>query len=158
MNLSLNNKITNLEIIVNETQISPINYLFKASSNFNSNKVYSAGNTIEFNSITFCYPLQSSFNIINFSYTIPKNGIYQFSYNIYLNSPPTTSNTRMAFYKNGIKMMISGSYASNIESCTTLEECNENDLIDVRYQIGPNITLFMATDVCSFCGVLLKEV
>ena len=158
MNLSLNNKITNLEIIVNETQISPINYLFKVASNLNSNKVYSAGDTLDFNLIKFCYPLQSSFNINDFSYIIPKNGIYQFSYNIYLNTSPTTANTRMAFYKNGVKMMISGSYASNIESCTTLEECNESDLITVRYHIGPNLTLFMSNDGCSFTGVLLKEI
>ena len=66
--------------------------IFKASSTGNGIVTFNAGTIAPFDKLIFCYPNASAFNTTTYSYTVPKNGIYSFSYRLYCNTNPPTNN------------------------------------------------------------------
>ena len=131
--------------------------IFKASSTGNGIVTFNPGTIAPFDKLIFCYPDASSFNTTTYSYTVPKNGIYQFSYRLYCNTTPPTI-TKMAISKNNIDVFVAGNVAANVEALTTLESCVIGDVINVRCVVGTNITFWFHSIHCSFSGQLIYEI
>ena len=130
--------------------------LFKIDTNLETNQTFASGTVAQFNSIKFSYPMTSSFNTSTFTYTVPRNGIYQFGFNLFHQSS-TTSNGRFAIYKNDVPIAITGALTANSESLTTLEECVVGDQINVRcFLTSTNLLVFMSTSRSWFYGILIK--
>ena len=131
--------------------------IFKASSNGNGIVTFNAGTIAPFDKLEFCYPDTSAFNTTTYSYTVPRDGIYQFSYRLYCNSlPPTIS--KMAISKNNINIMVAGNVAANVEALTTLESCVIGDVINVRCVVGSSLTFWFQSIHSSFSGQLIYEI
>ena len=139
---------------VEDKRAHPI--IFKAVSSANSNLTVNANDYLPFNSLVFSYPDAASYDTINYSYTVPVNGIYQFSYRLYVNSS-STLNGKIAFLKNNTTIAITGNLGANIESLTALESCNAGDVIRVRCLIGNGLIFWMNPVHCSFSGQLIYE-
>ena len=146
MELSLNHKIKDLEITMNQSS----SYLFKVSTNFNGNKNYGMGSVIEFDNIIYCYPNINNYDINNFNYIIPKNGIYYFTFNLSAN---TQTNTQISLCKNSVPIAIT----KNFQCFSNFDVCNEGDIISVSHYDGDNIVLNMDNLKCSFNGMMIKE-
>ena len=130
--------------------------IFKATTDLETNITFNTGNVAPFNKIAFCYPNTSDFNTSTYKYTVPRNGIYQFTFQLFQSSTPSTS-TKFGFYKNNAAVAVAGAYVSNSEALTFLENCVVGDTIDVRcYLTSSSVIVFMSEIRCWFTGILVK--
>ena len=117
---------------------------FKATTDLETNITFNTGNVTPFNKVAFCYPNSSDFNTTTFKYTVPRDGIYQFTYQLFQSSAPTSS-TKFGIFKNNNAIAVAGAYVSNSEAMTTLESCAVGDQIDVRcFVTSSSVIVFMS--------------
>ena len=158
---TLNQRLTVLEYSGNGsgTSSTPQVY-FKVNSNLSTNQVFSSGTIAQFNNIVFCYPSTSDFNTTTYKYTVPVDGIYQFSFRLYPNYPGsinTDTIARFAINKNGQDVSVSGSRLGNIEATTILESCLSGDLICIRCSLSNTIlNMYMSNLHSEFTGHLIS--
>lgn len=154
---TLNQRLTMLESFTpSEGNSSLPKVLFKITSNLNSNQNFTTNVIAQYNNVIFCYPNTSDFNVNTFTYTVPVSGIYQFTFRLY----PTHNVTHQARFSiniNGVDVSITGSTIANIETLTSLEQCNVGDQIQVRCQLTNQIlSVYMSTLHSSFHGQLIS--
>ena len=154
---TLNQRLTMLESFApSEGNSSLPKVLFKITSNLNSNQNFTTNVIAKYNNVIFCYPNTSDFNVNTFTYTVPVSGIYQFTFRLY----PTHNVTHQARFSiniNGVDVSITGSTIANIETLTSLEQCNVGDQIQVRCQLTNQIlSVYMSTLHSSFHGQLIS--
>lgn len=154
---TLNQRLTMLESFTpSEGNSSLPKVLFKITSNLNANQVFTTNVIAKYNNVIFCYPNTSDFNVNTFTYTVPVSGIYQFTFRLY----PTHNVTHQARFSiniNGVDVSITGSTIANIETLTSLEQCNVGDQIQVRCQLTNQIlSVYMSTLHSSFHGQLIS--
>ena len=154
---TLNQRLTMLESFTpSEGNSSLPKVLFKITSNLNANQDFTTNVIAKYNNVIFCYPNTSDFNVNTFTYTVPVSGIYQFTFRLY----PTHNVTHQARFSiniNGVDVSITGSTIANIETLTSLEQCNVGDQIQVRCQLTNQIlSVYMSTLHSSFHGQLIS--
>ena len=130
-------------------------YAFQITSNSFNNVSYSAGGVLNFNQIVFCTPSIADYNTTNKNYVVQVQGYYQFGFKLYLNSSTTTV-ARFGIYKNGSLLGMGGAYLANAETITVVALCNVGDLINVKCEVGTNISVYMAPAHSWFYGYLLQ--
>ena len=130
-------------------------YAFQITSNSFNNVSYSAGGVLNFNQIVFCTPSIADYDTTNKNYVVQVQGYYQFGFKLYLNSSTTTV-ARFGIYKNGSLLGMGGAYLANAETITVVALCNVGDLINVKCEVGTNISVYMAPLHSWFYGYLLQ--
>ena len=153
---TLNQRLTVLESFSGTgTGTSLPQVLFKITSSTQVNQVFTTNVIAKFNNIVF-YPNTSNFNTDNFTYTVPVSGIYQFTFRLY----PTHDATHQARFSiniNGVDVSITGSTIANIETLTSLEQCNVGDQVQVRCQLTNRLlNVTMSPLHSSFHGQLIS--
>ena len=154
---TLNQRLTILESFSGTgTGTSLPQVLFKITSNLSTNQVFTSNVIAKYNNIVFCYPNTSDFNTSTYTYTVPVAGIYQFTFRLY----PThdvTHQARFSININNIDVSITGSTIANIETLTSLEECNVGDQVQVRCQLTNQLLqVYMSPLHSSFHGRLIS--
>src|SRR6056300_1749132 len=69
---------------------------FKITSNLGTNQIFSTGTIAKFNNLVFCSPNSTAFNTTTYKYTVPIDGIYQFTYVMYPNYPGSINTDTLA--------------------------------------------------------------
>ena len=156
---TLNQRITVLESFTGTgtgTGTTLPQVLFKITATTYINQVFTTNVIAKFNNIVFCYPNTSDFNTNTYTYTVPVTGIYQFTYRLY----PTQNvghQARFSININGVDVSITGSTVANMETLTSLEQCNIGDQVQVRCQLTNQLlNIMMSPDHCSFHGQLIS--
>ena len=156
---TLNQRITVLESFTGTgtgTGTTLPQVLFKITSSLSSNQVFTTNVIAKYNNIVFCYPNTSDFNTSTYTYTVPVSGIYQFTFRLYP-THNTTHQARFSININGIDVSITGSTIANIETLTSLEQCNVGDQVQVRCQLTNRLLqVFMSPLHSSFHGQLIS--
>lgn len=132
---------------------------FKITSNLGTNQIFSTGTIAKFNNRVFCSPTSTDFNTSTYKYTVPIDGIYQFTYSMYPNYPGMTTDTvaRFSININGSDVIISGSRLGNIETATTLESCVAGDIVCVKCSLSnTTLNMWMSTQHSWFTGHLIS--
>lgn len=151
--ISLNERISLLEN-GNGSTTSDV-YAFKASSNLNANQNFNSGNIAQYNFLDFCVPSSTAYDTATYSYTVQKDGIYNFTYKLYCQTS-STSAARFGIYKNNGLVAISGQFVGNIETATLLMNCVVGDYVSIKCLFGSNISCMMSNQHSWFQGYLLK--
>lgn len=143
--LSLNNRITALE---NTSVVA-----FKAVSNVVGTYTFSEGTVAPFNDSPFCVPDATKYDTAESSYTVPVEGIYQFT--IKMHSDVATSITAdLALYKNGSPLSFVG-VSGSITSVVT-DQCAVGDVYQVKmHSSGSNVQMTMTQGYAHFEGHLI---
>ena len=157
--ISLNERLSILETNSPTAPISSSSLphvIFKITSNLSTNQVFTTNVIAKYNNIVFCYPNTSDFNTNTYTYTVPVEGIYQFTFRLY----PThdvTHQARFLININGVDVSITGSTIANIETLTSLEQCNVGDQVQVRCQLTNRLLqVYMSPLHSSFHGQLIS--
>ena len=82
---ALEQSIAALQDDVDQLMLERITYAFQVTSNLNANQVMTAGVTAKFNSIEYNTPV-NKFLTIAYKYIVPKNGLYLFGFELFINS------------------------------------------------------------------------
>jgi len=147
---NINNIITNTtNISLNSANIDLLNNNigFCATSNYNSNRTYSANDILEFNKISgsrfFSLP-NNAYNINTYKYTIPtgESGKYLIGCKLFVNSQ---SQCQPGIFKNNTMIIMGGSAGSNIntENLHIVCHLNESDTLYVKIVTG-SATYYMS--------------
>ena len=157
--ISLNERLSILETNSPTAPISSSSLphvIFKITSNLSTNQVFTTNVIAKYNNIVFCYPNTSDFNTNTYTYTVPVEGIYQFTFRLY----PThnvADQARFSININGVDVSITGSTIANIETLTSLEQCNVGDQVQVRCQLTNRLLqVYMSPLHSSFHGQLIS--
>jgi len=156
---TLNQRITVLESFTGTgtgTGTTLPQVLFKITSNLSTNQIFTSNVIAKYNNIVFCYPNTSDFNTSTYTYTVPVSGIYEFTFRLYP-THNTTHQARFSININGIDVSITGSTIANIETLTSLEQCNIGDQVQVRCQLTNRLlNVYMSPLHSSFHGQLIS--
>ena len=156
---TLNQRITVLESFTGTgtgTGTTLPQVLFKITSSLSSNQVFTTNVIAKYNNIVFCYPNTSDFNTSTYTYTVPVSGIYEFTFRLYP-THNTTHQARFSININNIDVSITGSTIANIETLTSLEQCNIGDQVQVRCQLTNRLlNVYMSPLHSSFHGQLIS--
>ena len=145
--LSLNNRITTLE--------TPSVVAFKAVSDVFDDYLFNTGTVAPFNVLSFCVPDATRYNTAECSYTVPVEGIYQFTIKTHNDIPPNAA-IDLALYKNGLVFSLVRVFGQIITVVT--DHCMVGDVYQVKMpSTGESgVVLRMSQFRAHFEGHLIK--